>query len=32
VFTVLGLVACHKWRVTVKIDIKGAFLQTPMEG
>jgi hypothetical protein len=25
-------VACHKWRVTVKIDIKGAFLQTPMEG
>jgi len=32
VFTVLGLVACHKWQVTVKIDIKGAFLQTPMEG
>jgi hypothetical protein len=32
VFTVLGMVASHKWRVTVKIDIKGAFLQTPMEG
>ena len=32
VFTVLGIVANHKWRVTVKIDIKGAFLQTPMEG
>jgi len=32
VFTVLGVVACHKWRVTVKIDIKRAFLQTPMEG
>jgi hypothetical protein len=32
VLTVLGLVACHKWRVTVKIDIKGSFLQTPMEG
>jgi len=32
VFTVLGMVACHKWRVTVKIDTKGAFLQTPMEG
>jgi hypothetical protein len=28
VFTVLGLVASHKWHVTVKIDIKGAFLQT----
>jgi len=26
VFLVLGLVACHKWHVTVKIDIKGAFL------
>jgi len=32
VFTVLGMVASHKWRVTLKIDIKGAFLQTPMEG
>jgi hypothetical protein len=32
VFTVLGMVACHKWHVTVKIDIKGVFLQTPMEG
>ena len=30
VFTVLGLV--DKWHVTVKIDIKGAFLQTPREG
>jgi hypothetical protein len=32
VFTVLGLAAGHKWRTMVKIDIKGAFLQTPMEG
>jgi hypothetical protein len=32
VFTVLGLVACHKWHVMVKNDIKRAFLQTPMEG
>jgi hypothetical protein len=32
VVAVLGLVASHKWHVTVKIDIKGAFLQTPMEG
>jgi hypothetical protein len=32
VLTVLGLVASHKWHVTVKIEIKGAFLQTPMEG
>jgi hypothetical protein len=32
VFAVLGLAASHKWHVTVKIDIKGAFLHTPMEG
>jgi hypothetical protein len=32
VFTVLGLMAEKPWRVTVKIDIKGAFVQTPMKG
>jgi hypothetical protein len=32
VFTVLGLVAALKWLIVVKIDIKGAFLQTPMTG
>jgi hypothetical protein len=32
VFTVLAL-ACQKhWRVVAKIDIKGAFVQTPMSG
>jgi len=31
VFTVLGLMAKKPWRVTVKIDIKGAFVQTPMK-
>jgi hypothetical protein len=32
VFTVLSL-ACQKhWRVVTKIDIKGAFVQTPMTG
>jgi hypothetical protein len=32
VFTVLGLVAAVNWLIVVKIDIKGAFLQTPMTG
>jgi hypothetical protein len=32
VFTVLGLMAEKPWRVTEKIDIKGAFVQTPMKG
>jgi hypothetical protein len=32
VFSVLGLMAKKPWRVTVKIDIKGAFVQTPMKG
>jgi hypothetical protein len=32
VFTVLGLVATKTWRIVVKIDVKGAFLQTPMSG
>jgi len=32
VFTVLGMMAEKLWRVTVKIDIKGAFVQTPMKG
>jgi hypothetical protein len=32
VFTVLGLVAAINWLVVIKIDIKGAFLQTPMTG
>jgi hypothetical protein len=32
VFTVLGL-ACQKhWQIVTKIDIKGAFVQTPMRG
>jgi hypothetical protein len=32
VFMVLGLMAETPWRVMVKIDIKGAFVQTPMKG
>ena len=32
VFTVLGLMAEKPWRVTVKIGIKGALVQTPMKG
>jgi hypothetical protein len=32
VFTALGLASGKRWRVVVKIDIKGAFVQTPMEG
>jgi len=32
VFTALGLASGKPWRVVVKIDIKGAFVQTPMKG
>jgi hypothetical protein len=32
VFTVLGLAMVKKWRFMVKIDIKRAFVQTPMVG
>ena len=32
VFTVLGLMAAISWLIVMKIDIKGAFLQTPMTG
>jgi hypothetical protein len=32
VFTALGLASGERWRIVVKIDIKGAFVQTPMEG
>ncbi len=32
VFTVLGMACEKRWRVVVKIDIKGAFVQTPMTG
>jgi len=32
VFTVLRLMAAMSWLIVVKIDIKGAFLQTPMTG
>jgi hypothetical protein len=32
VFTVLGLAATKSWRIVVKIDVKGAFVQTPMSG
>jgi hypothetical protein len=32
VFTVLGLVTAMKWLIAMNIDIKGAFLQTPMTG
>jgi hypothetical protein len=32
VFTVLGLMAVMSWLIVVKIEIKGAFLQTPMTG
>ncbi len=31
-FTVLGLAASKPWRVVAKVDIKGAFVQTPMQG
>jgi len=32
VFTVLGLAATKTWRIVIKIDVKGAFIQTPMSG
>jgi hypothetical protein len=32
VFTALGLASGKWWRIVVKIDIKRAFVQTPMEG
>jgi hypothetical protein len=32
VFTALGLASGKRWRIVVKIDIKGAFVQTLMEG
>jgi hypothetical protein len=32
VFTVLGLACMKPWQIVVKIDIKGAFIQTPMMG
>ncbi len=32
VYTVLGLMAEKSWRVMVKIDIKGVFVQNPMKG
>jgi hypothetical protein len=32
VFTALGLASGKPWRIVVKIDIKGAFVQTPMKG
>jgi hypothetical protein len=32
VFTALGLMVSKKWLIVAKIDVKGAFVQTPMEG
>jgi hypothetical protein len=32
VFTVLGMACEKRWWVVIKIDIKGAFVQTPMTG
>jgi len=32
VFTALGLASSKPWRIVVKIDIKGAFVQTPRKG
>jgi hypothetical protein len=32
VFTALGLASGKPWRIVIKIDIKGAFVQTPMRG
>jgi hypothetical protein len=32
VFTVLGMAGSKRWLVVAKIDIKGAFVQTPMTG
>lgn len=30
--TVLGIVATKNWCIVMKIDVKGAFIQTPMKG
>ncbi len=32
VFAVLGVMASKQWLTVAKIDVKGAFVQTPMEG
>jgi hypothetical protein len=32
VFTSLGVMMSRPWLIVVKIDVKGAFIQTPMEG
>jgi hypothetical protein len=32
VFAVLGMAVEKHWRIVIKIDIKGAFVQTPMSG
>jgi hypothetical protein len=32
VFTVLGMIGAKRWLIVAKIDIKGAFVQTPMTG
>ena len=32
VIAVLGLVTARPWQIVVKIDIKEAFIQTPMQG
>jgi hypothetical protein len=32
VFTALGLASGKPWQIVIKIDIKGAFVQTPMKG
>jgi hypothetical protein len=32
VFVVLGMMASKKWLTVAKVDVKGAFVQTPMEG
>ncbi len=32
VFTVLGIAAEKRWRIVAKVDINGAFVQTPMSG
>ena len=32
VFTALGLASSKPWWIVIKIDIKGAFVQTPMKG
>ncbi len=32
VFTLLGMAAVKPWQVMVKIDIKGVFVQTPIQG